>query len=202
MERPGPNGTDPGSNPGRGTPDTNRRIAPRGANFYRKPSGKVRSMDSPKRSCTGCSQLLPSAVFGPNRSKRSGLDGMCRACRKSYNAAYYQRTKDRHNPGRAETRRKNRANVQTKVVDFLRSHPCIDCGETDVVVLEFDHQRNKMLDVGFMIGKGYSWKGVLEEISKCEVVCANDHRRRTARTHGSYKATLGAASSMARAADF
>jgi hypothetical protein len=58
-------------------------------------------------------------------------------------------------------------------------HPCIECGEDDPVVLEFDHLGGKLFDVGRAISDR-SWDSILEEIAKCEVVCANCHRRRTA----------------------
>jgi hypothetical protein len=69
------------------------------------------------------------------------------------------------------------------LVSFLRKHPCVDCGEDDPVVLEFDHLRDKE----FSIGKGMRdrpWKRVLAEMDKCEVVCANCHRRQTNRRGG------------------
>lgn len=75
------------------------------------------------------------------------------------------------------------------LVDYLREHPCADCGETDPVVLEFDHLRDKK----FGIGKGFrerKWESVLEEIAKCDVVCANCHRRRTAKRGGFIRAVV------------
>ena len=66
------------------------------------------------------------------------------------------------------------------LIDFFKLNPCADCGETDPVVLEFDHLRDKLFDIGSkLITK--TWPAVLAEIAKCEVVCANCHRRRTAR---------------------
>ena len=69
------------------------------------------------------------------------------------------------------------------LVEYFRGHPCVDCGEDDPLVLEFDHIQEK----AFSIAQGLrerSWQSILDEIEKCEVVCANCHRRRTARRGG------------------
>jgi hypothetical protein len=109
---------------------------------------------------------------------------MCKSCKKDDNARYYKATKDIYNPERAARRRQAKDEARKNVYNYLRSHPCVDCGETDIVVLDFDHQRDKRLNIANMIERGYSWSSILAEIEKCEVVCANDHRRRTARTFG------------------
>ena len=90
--------------------------------------------------------------------------------------------------GRAENRRLARQRAQEKVIEYLREHPCVDCGETDIVVLEFDHQGDKAEEVNLMVRAGAPWRRILAEIMKCEVVCANDHRRRTAKAFGYYRA--------------
>ena len=75
------------------------------------------------------------------------------------------------------------------LVDFFRQRSCVDCGEGDPLVLEFDHLANKK----FNIAKGLrnrSWQAVLDEIAKCDVVCANCHRRRTALRAGFAKVAL------------
>jgi hypothetical protein len=82
-------------------------------------------------------------------------------------------------------------------------HPCVDCGERDIIVLQFDHQGDKVMGVSDMVTNGRTWERILTEIAKCEVVCANDYLRRTARTSGWHKLTVAPAlvSLMARAAD-
>jgi len=62
---------------------------------------------------------------------------------------------------------------------FVQEHPCVDCGEPDPVVLEFDHLSDKEEDVSTLLAR--NWKLVLAEIAKCEVRCANCHRRVTAK---------------------
>lgn len=70
---------------------------------------------------------------------------------------------------------------------YLATHPCVDCGEDDVVVLEFDHLRDKTANVSALVAGFSGIKRVFQEIEKCEVVCANCHRRRTARAQNSYR---------------
>ena len=46
------------------------------------------------------------------------------------------------------------------------------------MVLEFDHLRDKRFNIGAALPYR-NWAELLAEIEKCEVVCANCHRRRT-----------------------
>lgn len=63
------------------------------------------------------------------------------------------------------------------VVDHLNTHPCVDCGITDIRVLEFDHVRGKKLGA-VSVGVRDSWntEKLLDEIKKCEIRCANCHK--------------------------
>jgi hypothetical protein len=65
---------------------------------------------------------------------------------------------------------------------YLSEHPCIDCGESDVDCLDFDHRDPTLKDEGvsYFARHSYSMERVLREISKCDVRCANCHRRRHA----------------------
>ena len=77
-------------------------------------------------------------------------------------------------------RSERRESIKRKMMNFYRSHPCTDCGETDPRVLDFDHLNNKKHNVSTLMSKEYSWEAILEEASKCEVRCANCHRKKTA----------------------
>lgn len=65
-----------------------------------------------------------------------------------------------------------------RIQDYLVTHPCVDCGETDPVVLEFDHVRGKKKFN--LSGNAYakSDKEIEEEIAKCEIRCRNCHIKR------------------------
>jgi hypothetical protein len=60
---------------------------------------------------------------------------------------------------------------------YLIDNPCVDCGEPDIRLLEFDHVRGKKL---FNVSKYKSNpKELILEIAKCEVRCKSCHRKKT-----------------------
>ncbi|HEX6621336.1 MAG TPA: hypothetical protein VF024_16865, partial [Solirubrobacteraceae bacterium] len=67
------------------------------------------------------------------------------------------------------------------VYEVLRSSACADCGERDPLVLEFDHVGLKREAVTRLAWYGCSLVTIDAEIAKCEIRCANCHRRATAR---------------------
>ena len=98
--------------------------------------------------------------------------------KKEYDRKWWREHKgyrDRHN---REVREKKRV----VVLEYLKRHPCVDCGESDPVVLEFDHVRGeKKAGISKMLTNKVPLKTLLAEIAKCEVRCANCHRRKTYR---------------------
>jgi len=59
----------------------------------------------------------------------------------------------------------------------------VDCGESDPVVLEFDHREDKRLIISKAVNN-YGIPGLTAEVAKCDVRCANCHRRKTAIEQG------------------
>ncbi len=71
-------------------------------------------------------------------------------------------------------------------IEYLKNNPCLDCSEGDIRVLDFDHinPQTKKAGVKYLCGSGsYSLKVVIEEMAKCEVRCANCHRKKTIGQH-------------------
>jgi hypothetical protein len=105
----------------------------------------------------------------------------CRDCMRSYMREHYLRNKEtyiRH--AKMNSARYTEIN-RRRCWEYLSEHPCIDCGESDPMVLEFDHREraHKRIAVSLLLRAG-PWRNVLSEIRKCDVRCANCHRRRTA----------------------
>jgi hypothetical protein len=76
--------------------------------------------------------------------------------------------------------------------EFIRNAECVDCGLDDFAVLELDHRdpRTKRGDVSSMVRQHLTWSTISREVAKCDVVCANCHRKRTAR-HFGWRKLLG-----------
>lgn len=69
------------------------------------------------------------------------------------------------------------------IQEYLQNNPCVDCGNSNPIVLEFDHVRGeKICNVSSMVWKGYAFKTLLTEIAKCEIRCANCHKIKTNET--------------------
>jgi hypothetical protein len=56
---------------------------------------------------------------------------------------------------------------------------CARCDEADPVCLDFHHREDgeKVDDVSGLDGRGFARERIVAEIRKCEVLCANCHRR-------------------------
>lgn len=138
--------------------------------------------------CPQCGEVKTLEEFAVGRRRKDGRQSTCKECKRDWDRKIYQRNPQKY----AERNAVHRKLLRKLVAQYLQTHQCVDCGESDIIVLEFDHIRDdKVCDISQMISRGASWTMILKEIAKCEVVCANDHRRRTARRGGHYRWSLG-----------
>ena len=146
-------------------------------------------MERELKRCGHCRAVLPVEAFNWRYRARGRRDNLCRACRAAYHRGHYLANKQRY-VDQARDRKQREAQRRTEyLIEFFADHPCRDCGETDPVVLEFDHLSDKRFDIGQALPYR-NWESILAEIRKCEVVCANCHRRRTARRGGHLRSRL------------
>lgn len=69
-------------------------------------------------------------------------------------------------------KRENRA----KLVELRKTLECKACGNNDHRVLEFHHRDPSQKERAVTEMMHSSWKRIMEEVAKCDVLCANCHR--------------------------
>lgn len=126
--------------------------------------------------CGSCKQEKPEAEFNKRSASTDGLQPTCRTCNQTASRQYYRRNQIRHRQVTAAAKDERVKVNRHRIVAYLSEHPCVDCGVSDVRVLEFDHVRGiRLKGVAELIKQGYSWETVKREIAKCEVRCKNCH---------------------------
>lgn len=142
------------------------------------------------KTCTNCGTTKPESEFNKCRGMKDGLRNWCRECTRAYCRGHYQRNQRKY----IDKKQKNKLKIRQTLLDYLRTHPCIDCGENEPACLDFDHRDSSQKS--FTISTAavrilFSLKTLREEIAKCDVRCANCHRKRTAVEQGWYATLTG-----------
>ncbi|MEO6204554.1 MAG: hypothetical protein ABIO67_04120 [Mycobacteriales bacterium] len=137
------------------------------------------------KQCVTCHEAKPFDAFNQRLASADGRQPRCRDCA----ARYYQDNRAKHI---ARVRVRNiavREANRRRLAELLASASCLDCGEDDLRVLDFDHRpdSSKRDDVATLAAMGLSWAVIEAEIEKCDVRCANCHRRRTCERAGWWK---------------
>ena len=133
-----------------------------------------------KRNCSGCGEERDSELDFNWKYKDRGIrHTRCKFCQSQVSKRHYKSNKQSY-LDRVRTREALVVeDNQRRLAEYLSCHPCVDCGQADVRVLEFDHVRGqKSANITRMLN-GAPWSAIEAEIAKCEVRCANCHRIKT-----------------------
>jgi len=131
------------------------------------------------RLTSGGAMLRPSAALIEEAAK---CDVVCANCHRL-------RTQRRHaarpmamgGSSRSLTRKREAWRAQARLLNDLCDRSCVDCGESFApCAMDFDHRdpSTKRSAVTRMIGRAGTAR-ILDEVAKCDIVCANCHRLRT-----------------------
>ena len=139
-----------------------------------------------KKICRICGLEKDEEEFHWRWIKKDKRHTICKSCQSEKGKAWYQENRREHITRSVANAEKNRKKSRKWVWNYLKIHPCQICGEDDPVVLEFHHQEEfeKVKHISQMIAQGYSIKSIAYEISKCQVLCSNCHRKVTSRQRG------------------
>ncbi|RKZ88313.1 MAG: hypothetical protein DRQ39_02750 [Gammaproteobacteria bacterium] len=133
------------------------------------------------KKCSMCKLNKPFGEFNKHKRRKDGYQSQCKPCGRLRSRQRYKENSEHHKQIVQNNRIKFIQKSREYVWNWLKDHSCIDCGEDDIVVLEFDHQQDKELSISRAIATGWSIPRIQKEIAKCEVRCANCHRRKTAK---------------------
>jgi hypothetical protein len=128
------------------------------------------------KTCGKCGDPKPNDEFALQNKKTGQRASYCRGCRRIYGRVHYSKNKELY------IDRNERAHA--RLLEFLHSlkrGPCMDCGGTfHPCAMDFDHRdsKEKVSNVSELFSR-VSRRKLLEEVAKCDLVCANCHRVRT-----------------------
>lgn len=128
------------------------------------------------KKCYKCQKYKSLEEFNLDRSRGDGHQSMCRKCSKIY------KRKDYKNNKVAYMRRNGKAKInKTKFIRNLKeTNPCKDCNRYfPYWVMQYDHLKDKSFSLCRANVTTYGKNKILDEIKKCELVCANCHYNRT-----------------------
>ena len=106
--------------------------------------------------------------------KGKGLQWQCRACQAKYRKAHYEKNRQKY----IDKAIVNKEIYKREYYVWLSKQHCVDCGNSDIRVLEQDHLSDKLFSIANKVGT-VKLKTLMKELDKCETVCANCHRIRT-----------------------
>ena len=131
--------------------------------------------------CTICRSQRENAEFNRKSASPDGLQNVCRDCNRAQARDYYARNREAHVRTIMQRKTAQRRAAIDAVAEHLLTHACVDCGEADVRVLDFDHRvgAGKAADVMRLVQHGYSLARITAEIAKCDVRCRNCHAKVT-----------------------
>lgn len=102
--------------------------------------------------------------------------------------AWYMKNREEQVRAGMKRRDEYKQVLREYVWNYLSTHPCIGCGETDPAALEFHHVHGeKTKEVSNILKNGAALTTLITEIEKCDVLCANCHRKLAAKEQGWYR---------------
>jgi hypothetical protein len=137
--------------------------------------------------CTKCEENLSIDKFPIMNKKTGKISSMCLDCKREYDREYWKNNKEAKGEIKNEHAKKNRITKRKYIIELLKNSKCVDCGNSDWRVLEFDHRNRETKSFNIADAVSYSIENIQKEIDKCDIVCANCHNIRTIEQRGYYK---------------
>ena len=100
------------------------------------------------RCCSICSTSKGIEMFSWKNKSQGRRNTRCKECQNIYAKEHYLRNKQYYKEKGGRARRKIVRSNKIFILNYLRANTCVDCTETDIRCLQFDHIRGKNTDIG------------------------------------------------------
>jgi hypothetical protein len=127
------------------------------------------------RICSTCKIEKSIEEFVKNKYKNGGFSWYCKLCKSVIDKEYYKTHIERRKQISLR-RQKIKINNKKLIQEYLKTHCCIKCGIQDIRVLDFHHKDPNKKEHCISKMLLIKQQRLLEEINKCEILCANCHR--------------------------
>ena len=129
--------------------------------------------------CCVCHKELSEEAFHRNKTRKDGLNNICKFCSRERSRKYYRENPEKQRQVVSIRRQKRKEENRPKILEILRQG-CSSCSEKDIRTLDFHHiEGEKEYNIATMLNSGYNWESIEKEIEKCVLLCANCHRKIT-----------------------
>lgn len=106
---------------------------------------------------------------------------LSREQRRAYDRVWYAAQSESWKVRKRKLQNERRDTLRQVLADFKNGKVC-PCGEGDPVCLDFHHlSDDKEISLADVVRNGWSIPRIMREIAKCELICANCHRKKHAK---------------------
>lgn len=138
------------------------------------------------KTCNTCHQPKDESEFDFRSKKDKIRRTKCKSCCRDYTRTHYENNKSDYIQRAKIFSKKQFSTNRMNLWEWFQGKSCVDCGNTDRRVFEFDHKYDKSDCVSNLLQR-CSWSTILKEIQKCDIRCANCHRIKTGNQLGWFK---------------
>lgn len=162
-----------------------------GGSSFRQDAGSTPVPNTPRthrisgklKCCTTCGNERPLEEFLWRDKAHTILRGACLRCRGKCQTRWVSKNRERYLQIKRCLLKRRRQKFKQSIDQYKESTPCADCGNKyPAVCMDFDHRVpcEKRASISRLISNN-GWQRVWTELTKCDLVCANCHRIRTAK---------------------
>jgi hypothetical protein len=131
--------------------------------------------ETDQKTCSQCKSSKPISEFNFKQKALGKRQSYCKKCGSNLTRSHYRRNKRQYLDRNSRTNARHRALIRA-----AKSRPCVDCGvRYPYYVMDFDHREGTAKSFILSDVPRATSKSLMQEIDKCDLVCANCHRERT-----------------------